>query len=477
MEPSTVAALDRVAGWLPPGRRRTARTRSAHFPPGPALAPPAQLALWMLRPVAFLEHCRARYGSTFTLRLPGFPPIVSFADEAANRDVFTGPPEELYAGGANASLRPILGPGSLLLLDGERHLRERRLLLPPFHGARLHAYGETIAAITRTEIARWRTDAPAPVQPGTQEITLDVILRTVFGMDEGPSMQHLRAAMLSLLDHASPVNMVPLLQRDLGPRSPWGKFLAHRADVDALLYELIATRRREGTAGHDDILSLLLDARYEDGSVMSDRDLRDELMTLLAAGHETSATALAWAITWLARTPSVQARAHEEVDRVLGGAAPEGASAKAELPYVDAVIKETMRIDPVVYAVGRVLQKPRTIGGWDLPSGHAAILSIWLTHHDPVLWPEPGRFDPERFLSASGGASGRGNRVTPYTYFPFGGGVRRCIGMQFALYEMRIVLAEVLRRFRIEPAGEIRRVRRTVTMAPSDGAPVVLRRR
>lgn len=474
MESTAIAALDRVTRMLPPGRRRARRVSAKRLPDGPVMHPSAQLALWMLRPIAFLEHVRARYGTTFTMQLPGFQPIVSFADEAANKEVFTGPPEELYAGRANESLRPVVGGGSLLLLDGERHLRERRLLLPPFHGARLSAYGTTIQSITRAEMARWKTGAAAGIQPGMQHITLDVILRTVFGVDEGPDLTALRAAILHLLDGASPLTMIPSLQIDLGKRSPWGRFVERRAHVDDLLYRLIATRRATGTAGHDDILSLMLDARYEDGSAMSDRDLRDELMTLLAAGHETSATALAWAFTCLAKNPEAQARAHEEVDRVLGGGAADDVVTKAELPYLDAVIKETMRIHPVVYAVGRVLQKPRTIGGWDLPAGHAAILSIYLTHHDPALWPEPERFVPERFL---GTQSGPGNRVTPYTYFPFGGGVRRCIGMAFAMYEMRIVLAEALRRFRIEPAGEVHAVRRTVTMAPSGGGVVTLRRR
>ncbi len=474
MRAAAVGAIDRVARLLPPGKRRIQRVSAQHLPAGPAMHPSAQLALWMLRPIAFLEHCRARYGTTFTMQLPGFNPIVSFADEAANKEVFTGPAEEMHAGRANESLRPVVGGGSLLLLDGERHLRERRLLLPPFHGARLSAYGATIRDITRAEIARWTSGSPAPIQPGTQHITLDVILRTVFGVAEGPDLIGLRAAILDLLDGASPLTMIPALQVDLGSRSPWGRFVERRAHVDDLLYRLIATRRTTGTAGHDDILSLMLDARYEDGTGMSDRDLRDELMTLLAAGHETSATALAWAFTCLAANPSAQARAHEEIDRVLGGGAADDTVTKAELPYIDAVIKETMRIHPVVYAVGRVLQKPRTIGGWTLPAGHAAILSIYMTHHDPVLWPAPERFDPERFL---GTPSGAGNRVTPYTYFPFGGGVRRCIGMAFAMYEMRIVLAEALRKFRVEPAGEVHAVRRTVTMAPSGGGVVTLRRR
>jgi cytochrome P450 len=296
----------------------------------------------------------------------------------------------------------------------------------------------------------------------------------VFGVAEGPDLAALRAAILRFIDGATAVTMIPALQRDLGPGSPWRGFVERRDAVDALLYRLIASRRERGTSGHDDILTLLLEARYEDGTAMTDADLRDELMTLLAAGHETSATALAWAFACLAHDPDAQRRAHEEVDRLLGGGAPDDAVTQIELPYVDAVLKEAMRLYPVVYAVGRVLDKPRVIGGHTVPSGHAVFLSIYLTHHDPVLWPDPERFDPERFL---GTRTGPENRATPYTYLPFGGGVRRCIGMAFALYEMRIVLAAALRRFRIEPAGRARPTRRTVTMAPSDGGRVTLRNR
>jgi cytochrome P450 len=463
VQPAAVALMDSVS--------RVARPRSrvrTDLPAGPAIPSAAQLALWVVRPYPFLEHCRARYGSTFSLRFPQWPTLVSFSDEASIKDLFTGPPDQLYAGGANASLRPIVGKGSLLLLDGEKHLRERRLLLPPFHGARMQAYGATIQSITRRTLQAM-TPGVRRIQQDTQSITLDVILRTVFGVDEGADLAALRTAIGELVDRASMLDIIPALQIDLGARSPWGGFVRRRAEVDRLLYRLIDARRTEGTAGRDDVLTLLLEARYEDGSGMTNRDLRDELMTLLAAGHETSATALAWTLTALARAPDVQRLAHEEVDRVLSGAA-DDAVTKAELPYVEGAVKESMRLHPVVSAVGRVLQVPMTIGGIDLPAGTLAGASIYLTHRDPALWPDPLRFDPARFV---------GTRPSPYAYLPFGGGVRRCIGMAFALYEMRIVLAEILRAFRIEPAPgtTARPVRRTVTMAPEGGAPIRLVRR
>ncbi len=463
VQPATVSLLDSASRLARP--RRRARPG---LPPGPALPSVAQLGLWLAKPYPFLEHCRARYGSTFALRFPGPLSIVSFSDEASIKDLFTGSPEELYAGHANATLRPIVGDGSLLLLDGERHLRERRLLLPPFHGARMQAYGATIQAITRRALEAIST-GERPIQHVTQAITLDVILRTVFGVDEGPDLDALRTAIVELVDRSTMLDIIPALQIDLGPRSPWGGFLKRRAEVDRLLFRLIDARRREGSAGRDDILTLLLEARYEDGSGMSDQDLRDELMTLLAAGHETSATALAWAATCLAMEPEVQRLAHEEVDRLLGDAA-DDAVTRTELPYVEGVLKEAMRLHPVVAAVGRVTQVPTTIGGVALPKGTLAAASIYLTHRDPSIWPDPLRFDPTRFV---------GTRPSPYAYLPFGGGVRRCIGMAFALYEMRIVLAELLRSFRIEPSPGTtgRAVRRTVTMAPADHAPVRLVRR
>lgn len=463
MQAETVALLDRASRVVRP-RRRVAQDLA----PGPALPAAVQLGLWMSRPYPFLDACRARYGPTFSLRFPGMQKIVSFSDEASIKDLFTGSPDELYAGHANASLRPIVGDGSLLLLDGERHLRERRLLLPPFHGARMQAYGATIQTITRKALEKIPSGVRA-TQHDTQAITLDVILRTVFGVDEGPDLAALRSAIGDLIEHATMHAIIPWMQVDLGPRSPWGGFLVRRKEVDRLLYRLIDRRRAEGTAGRDDILTMLLEARYEDGRGMTNTELRDELMTLLAAGHETSATVLAWAITCLAREPEVQRLAREEVDRVLSGA-PDDAVTRTELPYVEGVVKEAMRLHPVVMAVGRVLQVPCTLGGLRLPKGTLAAVSIYLTHRDPALWPDPLRFDPARFV---------GTRPSPYAYLPFGGGVRRCIGMAFALYEMRIVLAEVLRAFRLEPApgSTGRPVRRTVTMAPERHAPVRLIRR
>jgi len=435
-------------------RRRRARPR---LPAGPDWPAPVQVGLWLYRPFQLLRHCRRRYGPTFQLQVLRWDQVVVVSEPDAIREVFTGPTDVMHAGPANDVLRPVVGEGSLLLLDGERHVRERRLLLPPFHGERMHRYGDVMREITLREMQRWPVGAPWAIHGPMQSITLDVILRTVFGVDEGAELDALRAAIVDLTNGFNAFNMVPALRRDLGPRSPWGAFLRRREAVDALLYGVIRARRAEGAAGRDDVMTLLTSARYEDGSPMGDRELRDELMTLLAAGHETTATALPWALHELSIRPDVQARVHDELD--AGGHA-----------YLDGVIKETLRLHPVIAAVGRVLQRPHSIAGWELPAGTLVSPSVYLAHRDPVTWPDPERFDPTRFLDT---------RISPYAYLPFGGGARRCIGMAFALYEMQIVLATILARFRVRaaPGVTIRSQRRGVSMAPSDGMPIVLERR
>lgn len=450
-----------------------ARGRADALPPGPALPEIVQLASWLYRPFPFLSRCRARHGHTFSLRFfPGVR-IVAFTRERDIKEIFTGPTDVMYAGKANEGLRPVVGEHSLLLLDGPRHLRERKLLLPPFHGARMHRYGRTMRDITLEAMRTWPTGRAFPIHAPMQAITLDVILRTVFGVEEGARLEALRGAVAELTNAFTATTMVRPFQRDLGPRSPWGRFVRARDRVDALLHAQIAERRRAADPG-DDILSLLLSARYEDGAPMSDVALRDELMTLLAAGHETSATVLPWAFFFLASHPEVQSRAHEEIVRVLGGDRDGDAfdaAAVNALPYLDAVLKETMRRRPVIAGIGRILTEDHRIGDRTLPRGTMVSPSIYLAHHDPEAWPEPRRFDPTRFLGAEA--------PSPYAYLPFGGGARRCIGLAFAHYEMRIVLATVLARLRVHRVRGVTTLpeRRGVTLAPSGGMPVILERR
>jgi cytochrome P450 len=425
------------------------------FPPGPRLPALAQGALFVFRIVPFFARCRARYGSTFSLRLPTQPPIVVFSDESSIREIFSLRPEDVSVGAAIEWMQPFVGRGSLLLMDGDKHLRERRLLMPPFHHSRMLAYGATIRDITRRAIERWRVDRPMAIEPAARVITLDIILRTVFGVG-GAELGELRRALLDLLEDFSIFNIVPALRIDLGRFTPWGRFMAHRAALDHLLFRLIRERRARRDPDRDDVLALLLDARYEDGSPMDDEDLRDQLVTLVGAGHETSTSALAWVFQRLAHHPQAQARAYAEVDAADDG----------ELPWTDAVIKESLRLHTVFPVVARVLQRAQTIGGYDLPRGTLVYGSIDLTHRNPTLWPDPDRFDPERFLDA---------KPRPFAYLPFGGGSRRCIGMAYALYEMRLIVAETLRRFRIVAAGPPEPARtRGLTLAPANGAVVQL---
>ncbi len=438
------------------------------LPPGPRLPALVQFLHLGFRPIAFLEECDRRYGTPFTLRVPARPPLVMFSDPEAIREIFTGDPERLRAGEANNLLEPMLGQHSLLLLDGPRHLRERRLMLPPFHGERMQAYGRTMREITDRSIDAWPVGRPFPIHEQTQAITLDVILRTVFGLDEGEVLDHLRERLRRLMAFVSGtlgvLLLMPWLQRDLGPFTPGGRFTRLAREIDDILFAEIARRRADGVAGRDDILSMLIAARDEDGRPMSDQELRDEMVTLLLAGHETTATSLAWAFHRLLGRPDVLGKLREEV-----GEGPVEPEQIGRLEYLDAVVKETARLNPVIVNVGRRLQAPMRIGGHDLPAGVVASPCIYLTHRRPDLWPDPARFDPERFIGA---------RPSPYAFFPFGGGVRRCIGAAFAAYEMKIVLAEVLARveLRAAPGYTVRTVRRTVTLAPSGGMPVVVDR-
>jgi cytochrome P450 len=410
-------------------------------------------------------------------RLTG--PLVIFADPAAIRDLFTGDPHTLNAGQANIILKPILGKDSLLLLDGDRHLRERRLMLPPFHGERMKAYGETMRDVTVREVERWPVGRAFPVHESTQSITLDVIMRTIFGVDShDPRVAALREALVKFTTLGTsrvgtafllmtPPERAPALQqlatRGLGKLLPWAPIVRAQIETDRLVREVIAARRREGTQGREDILSMLIDARDESGAAMTDDQLRDEMLTLLVAGHETTATTLAWTLHHLLDNPDWLARVRAEVREV-------GTTDLDKLVLLDAAIKETLRLTPILPMVGRILGKPMTIGGVDLPAGAAALACIYLVHRRADLYPDPLRFDPSRFV---------GKKYDPSTYFPFGGGARRCLGMAFASYEMKIVLANILARVDLAaaPGKKVKLVRRGITFAPSGGMPVVVTKR
>jgi cytochrome P450 len=444
--------------------------RTSTLPPGPKLPAIAQGLWFVAKPVGFIEGCLRRYGDPFTVRLPSTPDVVLFSAPDAIRDIFTADDDVLPAGEANVVLQPILGANSLLLLDGERHLRERRMMMPPFHGDRMRAYATVMRDVTESALGAWPMGQPFPIMPQTQAITLDVILRTVFGVAEGATMDAMRDRLRTFVTAAvNPMYLWTVLQVDLGRWSPWGRFVRLRREVDAMLDAEIAARRAAHDTARTDVLSMLLAARDEQGNPMPDAHLRDELMTLLLAGHETTATALAWTVHRVLTEPGVLERIRAELGAVVGKRRLEPEDV-GRLDYLDAVVKETLRLNPVLPDVLRLLKRPMRIGGIDLPAGVGVAPNIYATHRRPDVWPEPERFRPERFIGA---------KPSPYEYFPFGGGVRRCLGMAFALYEMKVVLATLLARadLTIAPGYGVRVVRRNITWVPSEGMPVVVTRR
>ena len=429
------------------------------LPPGPRLPKAAQTARLARDAIGYMRRCRARYGDLFTLRYYPFDTLVYVCDPEVIREIFTGDPEVFRAGEANQFMEPIVGPRSVLLLDGGDHLRMRKLMLPPFHGRSVTRYRDVIADIAARELETWPLGRSFALRPRMQEITLEVILRAVFGIDDPALLARLRAALARMLN----VNMIhgtlPFTRVDLGPRSPWGRYLRARATVDEIIFDQIAGRRAQaGADEHDDVLALLLAVEDEDGAGLTDAELRDELMTLLIAGHETTATALAWAFERLVRHPAALARLREQADA-------------GDDTYVDAVVKETLRARPVVIDVARTLAAPARVGGYDLPAGVMVVPMITLVQTGPGAWEDPDAFRPERFLD--------GAQPDPYTWIPFGGGVRRCLGASFATFEMKVVLETLLPAADLIPSSpepEAARLRH-VTLVPARGAEVVLERR
>jgi len=444
------------------------------LPPGPPLPGAVQTLLWIRYPIEMMRWCREHYGRTFSIHLLPFR-LVLVSDPESIAAGFALRPDDMFVRPVNRILRVLVGGSSLLLLDGAEHLRHRRLLLPSFHGERMRHYGSTMAEITRKVSATWPADTPFAIHPHTQHITLEIILRTVFGAEEGAQANELARAITRMLRPAENRLALPAIlymseHPEVEARAPWKWALAGRNRVDDLLFRQIASRRVEAheprAPEHTDVLAMLLQARDEDGKGLSDRELRDDLMTALAAGHETTATALAWAVERLCVHPDVYRRLAEEVRAQGPTPDPERL---ATLPYLDAVTKEVLRQRPVIPLVGRVLKKPIRLDGRDLPAGTYVAPCVYLAHHDPQAYPEPDRFMPERFLERT---------PDPSAWFPFGGGVRRCAGAQFALYEMKIVLGTLLAEFDFELArrAPLRVLRRAITFWPEGGTPIRCRR-
>jgi cytochrome P450 len=420
------------------------------------------VATWT-RPAASLERLR-HYGKRITVRLPFQPPFVMLWDAADIKAVFTAAPDVLHPGEGARILEPLIGRNSVILLDEDEHLEQRRLLLPAFHGERMQRLTGLMTELAEREVDSWPTDEAVALHPRLQRVTLEIILRVVFGLDEGPTLNRLRDLLTDVLAFTeSPLSVLPPMMRALGWTPRLRRFNTQLRDTDALIFSLIEQRRAEMAAGRgsdrEDILSMLLAARHEDGSPMSEQELRDELMTALVAGHETTASQLAWALQRLAREPAVRARLTEEID---GGASE---------AYLSATITEILRLRPVLpNAEPRLTKREVEIGGVRYPPGVVLMASAYLIHHDPEIYPEPHAFRPERFLDASPGT---------YTWIPFGGGRRRCLGASFAVQEMKVVMRAALSRYEITAASDRPETtrRRSITFSPAGGTTVVLRRR
>jgi cytochrome P450 len=450
-----------------PAQAPTATARAAdaelgagrlNLPPGPRTPALAQTLAWWSIP--YLERCRERYGKAFTLRLLAQEPWVMISDPAEIKQVFTAPADVIHPGEGAALVEPIVGPNSILLLDEDAHLAKRKLVLPAFHGQRMEAMRGVMAEVAEQEISQWPLGRPVPLHPHVLRLTLEVILRAVFGLERGSDrLRRLRSLLAEWGDFgASPLSLLPPLQRENAKHGPVARFMQIRRETDEQIYALISERRAAGGVG-DDALAILLGARHDDGSPMTDAEIRDDLLALLVAGYETTATELSWCIERLTHTPRACARLVEEID------------AGREEDYLKATIRETLRRRPVlINAQPRKVVAPIRVGDYDYGPGCHLIVNAYLVHHDPEIYPDPYAFKPERFLGVDPGT---------YTWIPFGGGRRRCLGSSFAMLEMSIVLRTLLSQLELDAVGsgyELN-LRRMISVIPGRGATAELRPR
>ncbi len=427
------------------------------LPPEPKSSSLVQTLRWAFRPLPFMQECRERYGDSFSVRFLGFErPMVMISDPAAIKALYMERSHGLPPG-RNIILEPIVGSKSLLIQEGAEHLSRRRLMLPPFHGERMRSYEAAMEEIVGAEIDSWPLEREFPIHARMQAVTLEVILRVVFGVSAGPRLDRLRGMLATVLEEtASPgKQLIGLATRRFGSGGPWARFEKQLREVDELLYAEIAEHRaRGGLEERDDILSMLMLAEDEGGGTLSDEELRDQLMTLLLAGHETTATALAWTFDLLLRHREPLQRLRDSL-------------AAGEEDYLRATISESLRLRPVIPLAGRRLATELVADGLTLPAGTDVTPAIWLTHTRADVYPEPFAFQPERFLE---------DGPDTYAWVPFGGGIRRCIGASFAEFEMRIVLREVLTRCDLHKADPMpeKTGRRNITLSPKQGTPVVV---
>ena len=475
---------------------------------GPKSSAFVQLMNWIFRPLDFLEECVQKYGNNFNLNLMGLPPFTVVSDPQGIEEILSVDAKKFDVGRTNDLAASLLGENSLVLLDGAPHRRQRKLMMPPFHGEKVKSYAETICQITAQVSNRWQEKSTVIAHKSMQDITLETILHVVFGLGEAerasakshrcldarsphsraslapyaalkdtPSdnagshrYQQIKPPLIELLDlTGSPLKasviFLPFLQQDLGNWSPWGRVVRCKAKIYQLLQEEIDERRANSAALGNDVLSLLMSARDEAGEGLSDIELKDQMMTLLVAGHETTATALSWAFYWIHKLPEVKQKLLAELDGCDWDTDP---LAIARLPYLTAVCNETLRIYPVAFiAFLRFAKSPIEIMGHQFDSEAMLAPAIYLTHHRPDLYPEPKQFKPERFLD---------RQYSPYEFLPFGGGNRRCIGYALAMLEMKLVLAKILTNWdlSLKSDRDILPKRRGATIAPDNGVPLVI---
>lgn len=431
------------------------------LPNGPKTPALIQQLRFILFPMSFLEECTKRYGDIFTLRLT-YISIVMVSNPKALEKLLNGK-EFIAPGDANKVIEPVVGSSSVITISGEKHRRQRQLLMPPFHGDRMRTYGETINNVTQEIITDWEVGKPFNVREAMQKITLRVIMQAVFGLYKGKRAEEIENHIRDFLEvGGSPLGAMmlffPKLQRDLGSLTPWKSFVYHREQADKLLYQEIDERRANPDDSRTDVMSMLMASRDEQGEAMSDEELRDELMTLLFAGHETTATALTWALYWIHKLPEVKQKLLAELDSL--GENPDS-NAILKLPYLNAVYCETLRIYPVaMLTFRREVASPVTLCGHELEPGVGVMGSIYSLHQNEDLYPEPKKFRPERFLE---------RQFSPYEFIPFGGGTRRCIGMALAQFEMKLILARILSNLDLNlvTEGEVKPKRRGVVTGPN----------
>lgn len=443
-----------------------------HLPDGPKTSPFLQKIQASFRPLETLDAWAQQYGDTFRLMGNQLPSLIYFSSPDALQTIFTANPDQLSSTQKSDVTKTLLGENSIIFLDGGRHQSQRRLLMPPFHGERMHNYGNLICTITEQVISQWNPGLFV-VRPAMKEISLRVILNAVFGLQEGTRYEQLRQLLISLFDIFNyPLSSMllffpffPFLQQDLGPWTPWGRFIRQLQQIDELIYAEIQERQSRPDTSRADILSLMMSARDEAGQPMTNVELRDELLTLVSAGYETTAAALTWALYWVHYLPEVQKKLVGE----LGTLAPDsGPSAIARLPYLNAVCQETLRLYPIATsAFARVVQKPFEVIGYHLEPGTIVNVSIYLAHQRESVYPEPKRFKPERFLE---------RQFSPYEYLPFGGGNRRCIGAALAQFEMKLVLATILsqRQLALLHQRPLKPIRRGIAMVPPNSLEMVV---